>query len=297
VTDWLRNMPWGVEKLSEKDRQKTIVLAGVDQIGGDNDPGLILASVKDRGIPMSVVDAAVRRALRPMFQLGLFENPYVDPDQAKASVASESFLAAGYAAQVRSSVLLKNEGNKLPAAVGRKIYVEGISREAAAQFGSVVDDPKMADLAILRVASPATTYPYGGSFAGGGGRGGAAPAPPPAPVATYGITLAYGNAANWTVLDGIRKVAASGTPTVVIVNMDKPVILTEFIENVAGVIGAFGGSDAALLDVIFGKANPTGKLPFDLPSDMPSVMAQAADAPFDMDDPLFKFGFGLTYGR
>jgi beta-glucosidase len=192
---------------------------------------------------------------------------------------------------------LKNEGNKLPAAVGRKIYVEGISREAAAQFGSVVDDPKMADLAILRVASPATTYPYGGSFAGGGGRGGAAPAPPPAPVATYGITLAYGNAANWTVLDGIRKVAASGTPTVVIVNMDKPVILTEFIENVAGVIGAFGGSDAALLDVIFGKAKPTGKLPFDLPSDMPSVMAQAADAPFDMDDPLFKFGFGLTYGR
>jgi beta-glucosidase len=297
VTDWLRNMPWGVEKLSEKDRQKTIVLAGVDQIGGDNDPGVILASVKDSGIPMSVVDAAVRRALRPMFQLGLFENPYVDPDQAKASVASESFLAAGYAAQVRSSVLLKNEGNKLPAAVGRKIYVEGISREAAAQFGSVVDDPKMADLAILRVASPATTYPYGGSFAGGGGRGGAAPAPPPAPVATYGITLAYGNAANWTVLDGIRKVAASGTPTVVIVNMDKPVILTEFIENVAGVIGAFGGSDAALLDVIFGKAKPTGKLPFDLPSDMPSVMAQAADAPFDMDDPLFKFGFGLTYGR
>jgi beta-glucosidase len=297
VTDWLRNMPWGVEKLSEKDRQKTIVLAGVDQIGGDNDPSVILASVKDRGIPMAVVDAAVRRALRPVFQLGLFENPYVDPDQAKASVASESFLAAGYAAQVRSSVLLKNEGNKLPAAVGRKIYVEGISREAAAQFGSVVDDPKMADLAILRVASPATTYPYGGSFAGGGGRGGAAPAPPPAPVATYGITLAYGNAANWTVLDGIRKVAASGTPTVVIVNMDKPVILTEFIESVAGVIGAFGGSDAALLDVIFGKAKPTGKLPFDLPSDMPSVMAQAADAPFDMDDPLFKFGFGLTYSR
>ena len=98
-------------------------------------------------------------------------------------------------------------------------------------------------------------------------------------------------------LDGIRKVAATGTPTVVIVNLDKPVILTEFIDNVAGVFGAFGASDAALLDVVFGKARPTGKLPFDLPSDMPSVMAQAADVPFDMDDPLFKFGFGLSYGR
>ena len=98
-------------------------------------------------------------------------------------------------------------------------------------------------------------------------------------------------------LDGIRKVAASGTPTVVVVNMDKPVILTEFIDSVAGVFGAFGASDAALLDVVFGKAKPSGKLPFDLPSDMPSVMAQAADVPFDMDDPMFRFGFGLSYGR
>jgi len=296
VTDWLRNMPWGVEKLSEKDRQKMIILAGVDQIGGDNDPSVILASVKDGGIPMAVVDAAARRILRPVFQLGLFENPYVDPEQAKATVASERFLAAGYAAQVRSTVLLKNANGVLPAAAGKKIYVEGIARETAAQFGTVVDDPKGAGLAILRVASPATTYPYGGAFAGGGGRGGAAPASPPQ-LPTYGITLAYGNAANWTVLDGIRKVATTGTPTVVIVNMDKPVILTEFIDSVAGVLGAFGASDAALLDVIFGKAKPTGKLPFDLPSDMSSVMAQAADVPFDIDDPLFKFGFGLTYGR
>ena len=296
VTDWLRNMPWGVEKLSEKDRQKMIVLAGVDQIGGDNDPGVILASVKDGGIPMAVVDAAVRRILRPAFLMGLFEDPYVDPGRAKATVASEEFLAAGYSAQVRSTVLLKNGGNALPAAPGKKIYVEGVTREEAAKFGTVVDDPAGADLAILRVPSPATTYPYGGAFAIGGGRAGATPAPPP-PVAAYGITLAYGNAANWQVLDRIRKVAASGTPTVVIVNMDKPVILTEFIDSVAGVFGAFGASDAALLDVVFGKAKPSGKLPFDLPSDMPSVMAQAADVPFDMDDPLFKFGFGLTYGR
>jgi len=84
---------------------------------------------------------------------------------------------------------------------------------------------------------------------------------------------------------------------VAIVNMDKPVILTEFIDSVAAVLGAFGPSDAVLLDILFGKAAPTGKLPFDLPSDMPSVMAQAADLPFDMDDPLFKFGFGLNYAR
>jgi len=296
VTDWNHNMPWGVEQLSEKDRQKMEILAGVDQLGGNNDPAVILANVKDGAIPMPVINTVARRVLRPILQLGLFENPYVDPARARATVASDEFVAAGYAAQVRSTVLLKNAGDLLPAATGQRIYVEGLSVDVAAAYGTVVDDPGQADLAILRVASPTTTYPYGGAFAGGGSRGAAAPGPQ-APLPTFGITLAYGNAANFTVLDGIRKVAATDTKTVVIVNMDKPVILTEFIDSVAGVYGAFGASDAALLDVVFGKAKVTGKLPFDLPSDMPSVMAQAADVPFDAVDPLFRFGFGLTYER
>lgn len=293
VTDWLRNMPWGVEKLSEKDRQKMMVLAGIDQIGGDNDPSVILASVKDGGIPISVIDAAARRILRPTFQLGLFENPYVDPLHAKATVAGEAFLAAGHAAQVRSTVLLKNNG-VLPAAKGGKIYVEGVGRDVAARYGTLVDDPGGANVAILRVASPTTTYPYGGAFAFGPQRlGSAASSPPPQPP--FGITLAYGNAANWMILDNIRKAAASGTPTVVIVNMDKPVILSEFIDAAAAVFAAFGAGDSAVMDIVFGAAKPVGKLPFDLPGDMPSVVSQAADVPFDMDDPLFKFGFGLTY--
>jgi beta-glucosidase len=232
-----------------------------------------------------------------MFQLGVFEAPYVDPDNARAIVASASNLQAGQAAQVRSTVLLKNANNVLPAPAGRKIFVEGIARETAARYGTVVDDPKDADISILRIASPATTYPYGGAFApGGAGRGGMVACAPP-PVAPYGITLAYGNASNWTVLESIKKAAAAGKPVVVIVNMDKPVILTEFIESTAAVFAAFGAGDAAVLDLVFGKQSPTAKLPFDLPSDMPSVVAQAADVPFDMDDPLFKFGFGLGYNR
>ncbi len=292
VTDWLRNMPWGVEKMSEKERQRMMIAAGVDQIGGDSDPKFILENVKDRNIPAALIDAAARRALKPMFEMGLFEDPYVDLAAAKAAVASAKFTGPGLEAQHRSFVLLKNANSLLPAETGKRIYIEGIKKEMAAQYGTVVEDPKGADLAILRVASPATTYPYGGTFAMGRGPAAHGPAPQTAP---FGITLAYSNAANWQVLEQIRKVAATGTPTVVVVNMDKPVILTEFIEQTQSVFGAFGGSDAALLDVIFGKAAASGKLPFDLPSDMPSVMAQAADVAFDMDDPLFKFGFGLTY--
>ena len=112
-----------------------------------------------------------------------------------------------------------------------------------------------------------------------------------------GNTLAYTGSANQAQLNDVLKLAASGTPTIVCVDMDRPAILTEFIDQVSGVFATFGISDAAFLDVVFGKYAPSGKLPYDLPSDMPSVMAQAADVPFDMDDPLFKFGFGLEYKK
>jgi beta-glucosidase len=112
-----------------------------------------------------------------------------------------------------------------------------------------------------------------------------------------GNTLAYTGSANQSQLDDVLKLAASGTPTVVCVDMDRPAILTEFIDQVAGVFATFGIADAAFLDVVFGKRPPTGKLPYDLPSDMPSVTAQAPDAAHDLEDPLFKFGFGLTYGK
>jgi beta-glucosidase len=289
-------MPWGVEKLSEKERQKMMVNAGVDQIGGDNDPRYIVALAKEGGITPARLDTSARRILRAMFQLGVFDNPYVDPAKAKTLVASRAFLDAGYAAQVKSTVLLKNNAGVLPVAPSAKVYVQGIARDVAARYGTVVDDPKAADVAIIRVASPNTVFPYGGGFAGGGGgRGGGAP--PVLSGQAFGTTLAYQGASNQSVLEDIKKLVASGTKTVVVVNMDRPVIFTEFIDDVAGAFAAFGASDAALLDVVFGKASPTGKLPYDLPSDMPSVLAQAEDVPHDIGDPLFKFGFGLTYPK
>jgi len=54
-------------------------------------------------------------------------------------------------------------------------------------------------------------------------------------------------------------------------------------------------SDAALLAVVTGKAKPGGKLPFELPSSMAEVTAQASDVPYDTRNPLFGFGFGLEY--
>ncbi|MFZ0547232.1 MAG: glycoside hydrolase family 3 C-terminal domain-containing protein, partial [Candidatus Promineifilaceae bacterium] len=57
----------------------------------------------------------------------------------------------------------------------------------------------------------------------------------------------------------------------------------------------FGASDAAVLDVIFGRARPEGKLPFELPSSMTAVRNQKEDLPHDSENPLYPFGFGLSY--
>jgi beta-glucosidase len=57
----------------------------------------------------------------------------------------------------------------------------------------------------------------------------------------------------------------------------------------------YGASDEAVLNVIFGKAHPEGRLPFELPASMEAVRSQKADLPYDSDQPLYPFGFGLSY--
>jgi beta-glucosidase len=84
-------------------------------------------------------------------------------------------------------------------------------------------------------------------------------------------------------------------PTVVVAQFERPAVLTEIAEHAVALMGDFGASDRALLDVLFGRAEPRGKLPFDLPSSMQEVAAQRPDVPFDMPNPLYRFGHGLRY--
>jgi beta-glucosidase len=84
-------------------------------------------------------------------------------------------------------------------------------------------------------------------------------------------------------------------PTIVDINLDRPAVIPEINTAAKGLLADFGASDAAVLDVIFGKAKPGGKLPFELPSSMEAVRNQKEDLPYDSKDPLYKFGFGLSY--
>ncbi|MCP5118062.1 MAG: glycoside hydrolase family 3 protein, partial [bacterium] len=77
--------------------------------------------------------------------------------------------------------------------------------------------------------------------------------------------------------------------------MDRPAVIPEVATGAAALLATYGASDRALLDVLFGKFNPTGKLPFELPSSMEAVDQQNEDVPYDSESPLFEFGFGLSY--
>ena len=289
LTDWLKSMPWGVENLTPKERHRLIVEAGCDQLGGEDDPSHLISLIKEGVISGARIDESIRRILRPMFQLGLFENPYVDPQAAPAIAARASFVRAGQRAQRNSIVLLKNAANILPLAPEAKVYLKNFEPEAASGDATMVDDPAEADVAIIKVAAPFALHKY----------------PDGEEPAHYIVklfakrlhegTLAYDGAENAEDLAAIQQLVSCGKPVVVCIYMDRPAVLTEFIDDSAAVLAHFGSGDAALLDVVFGRHAATGKLPFDLPRDMASVLAQKPDVPFDLADPLFRAGHGLQY--
>ena len=89
--------------------------------------------------------------------------------------------------------------------------------------------------------------------------------------------------------------ASRKVPVIVSIYLERPAILTNMQPLTAALIGNFGASDQALLNVITGKARPQGRLPFELPSSMEAVRQQKEDVPHDSANPLFRYGFGLTY--
>ena len=84
-------------------------------------------------------------------------------------------------------------------------------------------------------------------------------------------------------------------PTIVVFNLDRPAVIPAISRQAQALLADSGARDTAVLDVIFGRARPEGRLPFELPSSMDAVRNQKEDLPYDSRDPLYAFGFGLTY--
>jgi beta-glucosidase len=147
-------MPWGVEGLSVKERYKKAIEAGVDRLGGDSTPEIVVDLVRSGALTEARIDESARRILRVLFALGLFENPYVSPDEAARTVRKTEFQQKADLAQRRSIVLLKNAGNVLPLKSGIRVFVEGIDPAVAARYGYVsTSNPEDADVCVLRVSA------------------------------------------------------------------------------------------------------------------------------------------------
>jgi beta-glucosidase len=219
------------------------------------------------------IDESVRRILRDKFRLGLFDNPYVDVEHAKHVVGNPAFRAAGNIAQRKSIVLLKNADDVLPLSGRPKLYIEGIAPEIATQYGDVVDTVEEADFAILRLKTPfepreqffLETFFHAGS-------------------------LAFSEEENARIL-----AICDAVPTIVDIYLERAAVIPDIAEHAVGLTANFGASADAILDIIFGRFHPTAKLPFELPSSMEAATTQRSDVPSDSDNPLFTYGFGLTY--
>jgi beta-glucosidase len=198
----------------------------------------------------------------------------VDETQVSQVLGQPGSVAAGLDSQRRAMTLLKNEEHILPLQGRPKLFVKNMDSTVAAQYAQVVNTPAEADFAILRLETPWVPVESNNFLASSFHHG----------------DLDFKDQARAEILDLLAKV-----PTIVVLYLDRPAVIPEISSAAKALLAEYGASDTAVLDVIFGKTKPEGRLPFELPSSMEAVRNQKADVPYDSENPLYPFGFGLSY--
>ena len=299
----INNMAWGVEELDVPERAAYAINAGTDIIGDTNDVWSLKEAWRrstddtypegeipygltkeDVTVTTETLKQANVRLLKEMFDLGLFENPYRDPDNAKEVVDNQENWDAAYEAHQKSVVLLKNSDNALPLTEskleGKTVYVEyfaqgdgteqteSMREMLASEYGlNITTDYTSADYAILFV------YPESGNYfsATSGyleldicdgkivcdvdseGR----------PASTTHAETTLKNAGRiQTISEAVR---ANGGKVISNVNFTLAWLLGNVEPYSDAVLAGFDTYVDAMMDVILGDYNPTGKMPITLP--------------------------------
>jgi beta-glucosidase len=280
-SDWgiINGRHWGVEDLSIEERYIKAIDAGIDQFGGEKDTEVVIELVKKGLMPLSRIDASVKRILKNKFDLGLFDNPYVEVDQVKSRVNTERNIKLGKEAQKQSMVLLKNDST-LPLEKNINIFVDGFNAKSIVH-GNVVSDIKDADVIVSYVHTV-----FNGNQPSGIDR-----------LVDNVLSSIFPNQdLNFSpeILEKLEEFS-SIKPLIVIVDLNRPAILDSINQMSSALVGTFGVDESVIFETLFGESKPTGKLPFEIPSSMKEVNEQLEDVPDDTMNPTFKFGFGLTY--
>lgn len=268
----------------------------VDMISGIY--GLELIDLVKRGVvPMSLVDASVRRVLKAKQQLGLFEDPYRYCDSAREqarTLTAEARALARTAAR-ESIVLLKNEGDVLPLSKSLKsiAVVGALASDKRATLGSWnangQPDDAISVLDGIRAAVSASTKV---TYAKGAGptssdRSGIAEAESAARDADVVIAV-LGEIADMTgeahsrtglLVPGaqqalLERLRATGKPIVVVLMNGRPLALNWMDAHIPAIVESFFlGVEMGhgLADVLFGDVNPSAKLPISFPRNVGQV--------------------------
>lgn len=284
----------------------------------------LIELAKEGSVPLWRIDEAVSRILRVKIQVGLFENPYPNRDLSK-KFACKEFTDANLNAARESIILTKNTGNILPLSKNIKVlvtgptanmlsvmnggwtitwqgneealypkekntvleaiqnkigiqnvsYVEGCSFDKDINTSKAVADVMNSDVVVLCLGEP--TYCE-------------------TPGSIFDLTL------NKAQLDFAEKIIAAGKPVVLIMLEGRPRLITSIEPKIKGIVLGFlpgmeGGN--AIVDVLFGDYNPSGKLPITYPK-YPNGITLYDYKPIEKFDaydydPIWPFGYGLSY--
>ena len=307
-------------------------------------------AVEEGNVSLEVIDSMVRNVLRLKFEVGLFENPYVDI-KPESNFYAENHLNAAYQAAVESAILLKNENNILPLSSKTKIAVIGPMADAPHdQMGTWVFDGEknrtQTPLKALQTTHASIDYLYepGLEYSRDlsvAGFDKAKDAVSKADVAVVFVgeeSILSGEAHSLSDInligkqsDLIREISDLGKPVVMVVMAGRPLTIERDLPYTDAVLynfhpGTMGGS--AILDLLFGKANPSGKLPMTFVREVGQIpmyynhnntgrpapkevttldkieleagQSSLGNTSFYLDsgrDPLFPFGYGLSYSE
>ena len=320
----------------------------MDQFGGNSAIAPILEAYEigckrhgEKAMRERMERSAVR-LLKNLFRCGLFENPYLDPEESVKTAGCEEFCRAGYEAQLKSLVLIKNTG-ALPQKERKKVYIptrhigpmkaffrgdipaqdiDPVSDGLVGKYYDRVESPDNADFALVFIESPLSDGGYSKEDREKGGNGyvpitlqyrpykadaarehSIAGGDPREDFTDRGYKGKTGCAANEDDLDLVleAKKAMGDKPVIVVLRMHKPTVPAEFEGSADAILVDFGVQSQAIMEIVSGRAEPSGLLPVQMPKDMETVERHCEDVPMDMEPytdsegNAYDFGFGMDW--
>jgi beta-glucosidase len=305
VSDWL-----GIQQLpgSYADQVTTSVNAGIDLFmeaeSFERFRNTLLEVVKAGRVPMARVDDAVRRILTVKCEAGLFEKGPVDRN-ATANVGGKAHRELARRAARASAVLLKNDGNLLPLAPGKKILVAGtgaasLTRQAGGWTVGWMgaDERPFLGTTLLDALRESAKNPADVSYDATGktGEGDVALLVMSEPAYAEGrgdsATIAPPES-DLTALDTLR---TRGFDVAVVLYSGRPLVIEPHLDKARAWLAAWlpGSAGEGIADVLLGAYAPTGKLSHSWPRRVEDLPLNHGDLRYD---PLFPLGYGLSYAR